>query len=552
MSRDHTETFPLTVGQMQHHKTVRENPRLRMAIWSTYRILGALDVDRLVDSIETLVATHDALRVRIVERPDGLLHQEVRDIPGRSSLVTVQKVLSRSEEQFERYVRHVTASEKDRQWDPETFPFKFRLLEYGPTVHALLAGFSHIAVDGVGSDILLRDLKRLYATSAARVISPGRPLRSFVESAARQAVARARRSRGTAVIPAFPAIPPLTQFELQTPSPKDGERCQQSIFSLSGDELGTLRRLVQLHGCTEFQWILTAFAATIFRFTRQDRLKVSVPVNLRTAADRDVAGMYVLSVPVLIDRPGSREEFPNFPKRVGAALFRTIATYQKAEPELIEAAMATAGERWGTRFLEDLSVNYTRSSFSSRSSAQLGWAEYAPQVNYAIRGAGLRVCSFPDVLDFHAVLDSAIFSDKSVSDLIGSLRKNLTSATDGWDTASARLTTKDVTSLRDATGAVVVSANLREIEKALLRHPSVRAAGVERRTADDGGTYLHAEVEVRGEMAEESVRDYLMAVGSGPSRILAPRVIHVLHGALGRAPSRTRAAARRSWLDGEE
>lgn len=532
MIRDHSELFPLTAGQIQHHKTVRENPKVRMAIWSTYRISGVLDVDRLVDSIETLVATHDALRVRIVERPDGLLYQQVRDMPERSSLVAVQKVLSRSEEQFERYVRHVTAREKDRDWDTDAFPFRFRLLEYGPTVHALLAGFSHIAVDGVGSDILLRDLKRLYATSAARGISPGQPLRSFVESAARQAAARARRSRGTAATSAFPAVPPLTQFELQTPPLEDGARSRQSIFSLSGDELGMLRRLVHLHGCTEFQWILAAFAATVFRFTRQDRLKVSVPVNLRTAADRDVAGMYVLSVPVLIDRPGSRDEFPVFPKTVGAALLRTIATYQKAEPERIEAAMVTAGERWGARFLEDLSVNYTRSSFSSRSSAQLGWSEYAPQVNYAIRGAGLRVFSFPNALDFHAVLDSAVFSDNSVSDLVGSLRKNLTSATDGWGTASARLTTRDVTPLRDATGAVVVSANLREIESALLRHPSVRAAAVERRMDDDGGTYLRAEVEVRDEMAEESVRDYLMTVGSGSSRTLAPRVIRVLHGAL--------------------
>ncbi|MFI0141842.1 condensation domain-containing protein [Streptomyces luteogriseus] len=512
---------------------MRENPKLGMAIWSTYRISGTLDVDLLVDCIKTLVVTHDALRIRIVEGPDGLLHQQVRDVPERESLLAVEKVLSRSEKQFERYVRHVTASEQVRDWKPEEFPFRFRLLEYGPTVHALLAGFSHIAIDGIGSDILMRDLKRLYATSAARGTSAGKPRLSFVKSAARQAAARARRSRGTAAVPALPAVPPLTQFNLQTPPPQgDGARSRQSIFSLSGDELGTLRRLVRLHGCTEFQWILAAFASTVFRFTWQDRLKVSVPVNLRTAADRDVAGMYVLSIPVLIDRPGSRDGFPVFPKAVGAALLRTIATYQKANPERIEAEMATAGERWGARFLEDLSVNYTRSSFSRRSSAQLGWSEYTPQVDYAIRGVGLRVFSFPDALDFHAVLDSAIFSHDSVGDLVGCLRKTLTSATDGWGTASAHLTSGDVTPLRDATGAVVVSANLPEIKKALLRHPLVTAAAVERRMADDGGTYLRAEVEVHDEMTEESVRDYLMTVGSGASRTLAPRVIRVVHGAL--------------------
>jgi hypothetical protein len=532
MSGDYRERFPLTAGQVQHHKTAQENPQLRTAIWSAYRISGALDVDRLSDSVERLVATHDALRIRIVSQPDGQIYQQIRDVPERKSMIVGQKVLSRSEEQFERYVRHVTARERGKPWDPEAFPFRFRLLEYGPTVHALLVGFSHLAVDGIGSDILMRHLKRLYAGSSELEPSPDQPRRSFVESAARQAAARARRSRRAAV-PAFPAVPPLTQFDLPTPSPQeDGARSRQSIFSLSGDELGTLRRLVRLHGCTEFQWILAAFATTVFRFTQQDRLKVSIPVNLRTAADREVAGMYVLSIPVLIDRPEGPDDFPVFPKMVGIALIRAIATYQKVETERIEAAIASAGERWGARFQEDLSVNYTRSSFSSHSSAQLGWSEYTPHVDYAIRGAGLRVFGFPDALDFHAALDSAVFSHDSVSDVVGSLRNHLISAADSWGRIRTPLQAEDVAPLRDATGAVVVSANLREIEASLLRHPSVGAATVERKTADDGETYLHAEVEARDEMTEESVREYLLTVGSSFSRTLAPRVIRVRHGAL--------------------
>lgn len=338
------------------------------------------------------------------------------------------------------------------------------------------------------------------------------------------------------MIPAFPAVPPLTQFELrESPSEERGSRSRQSVFSLNSDELGTLRRLALLHGCTEFHWILAAFAATIFRFTWQDRLKVSVPVNMRPTADRDVAGMYVLSVPVPIDRPGSLEGFPAFPKMVGSALLRTIAKYQKADPERTEAAVAAESEKWGARFQEDLSVNYTRSSFSSRSWAQLGWSEYAPQVNYVVRGVGLRVFSFPDALDFHAVLDSAVFSHDSVSDLLDGLRKNLTSAAENWGPAKPPFTAGDATPLRDATGAIVMSAEPGRIEKALLRHPSVSAATVEPRIADDGETYLSAEVEVRDETAEKSVRDYLVRGASSSSRTLAPRAVRVLRGDLGEA-----------------
>lgn len=77
-----TTELPLTLGQLQHFKVTRENPALRMAIWSCFRIPGELDVDKFTDSVEILVSRHEALRIEIVERPGSEPRQRVSCRPG--------------------------------------------------------------------------------------------------------------------------------------------------------------------------------------------------------------------------------------------------------------------------------------------------------------------------------------------------------------------------------------------------------------------------------------------------------------------------------------
>lgn len=440
MSVDGRERLPLTAGQIQHYGIGRRNAELRTAIWSSYRIPGALDVDRLVDSVETLVSRHEALRLQVVEEPGGELYQWVRDPPDRTELVALRQVVSRSEEQFARYVRHVTAAERARDWQPDAFPFRFRLMRYDPEVHALVVGFSHLATDGIGADLLMRDLKRIYAGGARGRVAGGQPPRSFVASAVRHAAVRARRSRPREVPPPA-ADPPFTRFELPGPGPGPGtgtgagtgtgRKSRQSVFCVTGDALADLRRLARLHRCTEFQWILAAFVSTVFRFTRQDRLAVGVPVNLRTAAERDVVGMYVISVPVLIDRPAGPWDLPRLPRTVAAALIRAAAAYLTGDQEGEAGPAKAAGPR-GTGHGQDLSVNYTKSPFPSRTAAELGWSEYEPQVDYTIRGVALRFFSHPDALRCHAVLDAAAFTDSSAEALVGGFRQGLTVPAARW------------------------------------------------------------------------------------------------------------------------
>jgi hypothetical protein len=411
-----SEELPLTTGQLRHFDLLRGNPALRTGIWRCVRIPGELDIDRFTDSVETLVSRHDALRIEILERPGGEPRQRIRGLLPRADLISCQDVLARSEEQFNRYIRHIVAQEQRQKWGADAchaYPFRFRLFRYSPTVHALVVGLSHLAVDGIGAEILIRDLMRTYGDAVAGRRPRGLPRRSFADSVVQRPAAGGKESPRSAERGPSDLLPP-TRFDVPPPDPGErGCRSRQVSLSLSGTELAALREQASLHACTEFTWILAAFARTVFGFTRQDRIKISVPVNLRGAAEREVVGMYVLVVPVVVERPRDADGGRGFVAGVGSAVLRAMIRYRLSRTQ-------------GVEFRTDLSVVHQKMSLDSRE-FRLGAIRYLPQVDYWTRGISVEVASYPAVLDVHAVLDSEVFSQESAKDVSEALRRNLTS-----------------------------------------------------------------------------------------------------------------------------
>jgi hypothetical protein len=418
-----TAELPLTTGQLRHLQQVRENPAPRRAIWSCFRIPGPLDIDRLTDSVEILVWRHEALRIEILERPGGEPRQRIRGLPPRAEMISYQNVIARSEEQFNRYIRHIVAQELRQGWDANTYPFRFRLFRYSPTVHALMFSLSHMAVDAIGAEILIRDLMRTYADTMAGRTPRGLPRWGFADSVVQLATTGGHDSRRSP--DRDPSdLPLLTRFDVPPPGPGErGSRRRQ--VSLSGTALAALREQASLHGCTEFTWILAAFARTVFRFTRQHQIKISVPVNLRGPAEREVVGMYVLVVPVVIERPRDTDGGHGFVAGVGSAVLRAMVRYRRSRTR-------------GVEFRTDLNVNYLKmSGLDSREFCQLAATDYLPPVDYWTTGVNVAIFSYPDVLDAWLVLDSGVFSQDSAKDLSETLERNLTSDSGRQGTQSA-------------------------------------------------------------------------------------------------------------------
>jgi hypothetical protein len=412
-----SEELPLVSGQLRYLDMLRKDPAVRTGIWRCVRIAGELDIDRFTDSVETIVSRYDALRIEILDRPGREPRQRIRGVPPRADLISCQDVLARSEEQFSRYIQHVIVQEQRQRWGVDAchaYPFRFRLFRYSPTVHALVLGLSHLAVDGIGAEILVRDLMRTYADTLAGRTPRGRPRRSFAEYVTQWAAASGKGSRHAAQDdPAGVLLP--TRFDV--PPPAQGERdtrSRQVSLTLAGTELDALRERASLHRCTEFIWILAAFARTVFRFTRQDQVKISVPVNVRGPDEREVVGTYLLVVPVVLERPRDADGERGFVAEVGSAVLRAMVRYRWSTLE-------------GARFRTDLGVLYTRISGLDVREFQPAVSRDLPRVDYLTRGVSVEACSYPVVLDVRAVFDSAVFSEQSAKDVSETLRRNLTS-----------------------------------------------------------------------------------------------------------------------------
>jgi hypothetical protein len=405
---------------LRHFDVLRENPARRSGIWRGVRIPGELDLDRFVDSVEILVSRHDALRIEVVDRPGEQPCQRILGLPSRADLISCQNVVARSEEQFNRYVRHIVAEENRQKWGVDTchpYPFSFRLFRYKATVHVLVVGLSHMVVDGIGTDIVIRDLLRTYGDALAGRNPRGRPGRSFADSVMQLTAASALEPTRSAE-PDSSDLFLATRFDVPRTNPREpGRQGRQASFSVSGTELAALRAQASLHDCTEFTWALAAFARAIFRFTGQDRIKVSVPVNLRGPAEREVVGMYVLRIPVVIERPKEAGNGRGFVAGVGSAVLRAMVRYRRDRTP-------------PTEFRTDLSVAYQKFAGLSSRASRLGATHYMPQVDYLTPGISIEFLSYPVALDVSTVLDSAVFAEVSAKDVSDALRRNLTTDSD--------------------------------------------------------------------------------------------------------------------------
>jgi hypothetical protein len=405
--------FPLTAGQLRRFEVLRTDPALRSEIWRGVRITGELHIDQFIDSVEMLVARHDALRIEIVDRPGDQPCQRIRGLPPRADLISCQDVVARSEEQFNRYIRHLVAQDRRQQrgaWSG--YPFTFRLFRYGPAVHVLVVGLSHLAVDGIGAEILIRDLIRIYGDTLAGRSPCGLPGRSFADSVRRSAALSTEEPRRSATRNPPDLFMP-TRFDVSQVGPGEpGCRSRVASFSLSGAELAALRARARLHHCTEFTWMLAAFAKTVFQFTSQDLIKVYSPVDLRAPSEREVVGMYALGIPLVIERPPGTGGGRDFAAGVGNTVLRAMLRCRRG-------AIPPAG------FQADLKVIYQKFDAQGSREFRLGATDYLPQVTYVTPGVSVEFLSYPAVLDVCVTLDPAKFSREGANDVSGALRRNM-------------------------------------------------------------------------------------------------------------------------------
>jgi len=272
------------------------------------RLRGALDTPALERALQRLVARHESLRSRFVER-DGeaqvlLAHESFSltkvQLPAQDDEALAALIVQEAEQE----ARQPFALERD-------LPIRGRLLQLAPQHHVLLLTLHHLVADGWSLGVLVRELGELYGA-----FSQGRddPLPALAvqyldyahwqrttldgETLRQQAAYWAAQLQGA---------PTLVSLPWDRPRPERQDYSGDSVpIGLDPGLSAALKALCREQGVTPYMLFMAAWAVLLARLAAQDEVVVGSPLANRRQAEVDgLIGMFVNSIAVRVDTAGA-------------------------------------------------------------------------------------------------------------------------------------------------------------------------------------------------------------------------------------------------------
>ena len=265
-------------------------------------------------ALDAVVQRQAALRTCFVEPAAGddrgVARQFVHEhAPVPLTVVDLRGVTGQAE--WERQVAGLAAVVVDLPFDLRRAPLLRASLVRGPAgADVVILATHHIVADGESVELLEADLRACYrAALFGGPVARPEPAHDFADVARGQAE-RLDRQRG-----------PLAAWwreylraavtDLPLPLDADRPASPRSVgtwvpLDLTGQRGAAVRAFASGAGVTPFAVVLACYAAVLGRYAGVDDLLVGVPFSgRRTAADRDVVGLYLTTLPLRITGLGS-------------------------------------------------------------------------------------------------------------------------------------------------------------------------------------------------------------------------------------------------------
>lgn len=307
--RDTTEPAPLSFAQQRLWLLDRlgsGNQAYRIPF--AFRLSGALDVDALARSIETIVDRHESLRTRF-----GMRGESPVQLPGEGAWPQLENQdlddvePAQRETALQARFRELSACTLDLERGPL---LRMALVRVDTAHHVLLGVMHHIISDAGSITVFVKELAALYQANVGDGADPLPVLDiQYADFASWQ---RQRLEGGTLSsqlaywrekLAGLPALEMLTD----RPRPRRqgfsgrAERCV-----LDAGLSDTLRRFSASRGTTLFVTLLTAFAAVIHRSSAQDDLAVGTAVSSRDRKELEgLVGLFVNLLVLRLDVSGN-------------------------------------------------------------------------------------------------------------------------------------------------------------------------------------------------------------------------------------------------------
>ncbi|QDE88854.1 non-ribosomal peptide synthetase [Myxococcus xanthus] len=253
---------------------------------------GALDA-----ALRALLSRHPLLRARFPAE-GGRPQVRYLDLPER--VLDVEDATGASEAQWSRRLRE----EASRPFDLEQGPlYRFRLLNLSSQRQVLVLVFHHLVTDGASINVLMRELGVLHAAHARGEVPAltALPL-EYADAAAWQHTPDAAANEPELMAFWKRQLEGAVQgLELPTDKPRPVRRSDRGALTeriaLPSSLTGALRAFSRDRQVSPFMTLYAAFAALLYRYSRQDDFCVGTPVSGRTHPSLEgLVGLFVNTV----------------------------------------------------------------------------------------------------------------------------------------------------------------------------------------------------------------------------------------------------------------
>ncbi|MGO9350966.1 MAG: amino acid adenylation domain-containing protein [Mycobacterium sp.] len=277
-AEESASVYPLSYGQRSMwfiHKLAPNSA----AYTVTYaaRISGELNVPALERAALALVDRHPMLRTTYAER-DG---QPVQLVHPQWPVRIARHHLGPGEPELDEWIRRET----DRPFDLYTGPvLRLTLLERTPEEHVLLLVLHHIAVDFWSIDVILDELRMLYAAEHGAA-PPPLPAESFVDYADQQTrMLAGAEGEDLWAYWRDQLAGDLPVLQLPTDRPRPAVQTYPGAvhrFTLDDTVTAGLTQLGRSVGATPYMTLLAAYATLLHRYSGQGDLVIGSPFACR-------------------------------------------------------------------------------------------------------------------------------------------------------------------------------------------------------------------------------------------------------------------------------
>ncbi|MFD2467578.1 amino acid adenylation domain-containing protein [Amycolatopsis silviterrae] len=305
MRADRGRPLPLSPAQQRVWVLDRLRPGgTEYVVTAAWRLRGPLDVARLRECWQTIVARHEILRTTYSER-DGVPEQLVGE-PGID--LTVQDVAAEGVEAVTREAASVPFDlARDR-------PVRIRVLRQSAAEHVLLLVVHHIAYDGWSTSVVARELGALYGGETLPDLSvqyadfASWQRKHVVSDRVSEQVEFWRRRLDGVVPLALPTDRPRP--------PVHDPRGEILRFTVDAELGAAVTALGRAHRATAFMVLLAAYQILLSRYSGQPDVTVGTPVAGRTRAEsQDLIGLFLNTLVLRASVDGSLS-FKDFLDRV--------------------------------------------------------------------------------------------------------------------------------------------------------------------------------------------------------------------------------------------